>query len=241
MNKKILMLENQKNYLRIIRETTNKLLDNVELLHAKNTSEGIVIAMEALINVFIVDLDIGACNNVAGIKFIEHLRQSDKYRFTPIIVLSSAKDPNKHVYENLHCYSFMEKPIKESVLFEKISEVLMYNQHNKVTKQGYFKIDGIYHAINVDDIIYTESHNRKMLINSRKKKYLVPYITCEQFLERYNSDVFLRCSKSAIVSKNYIQSVDLTNRYIELKDDFGHVGIGIYYKKYVENNLQLIK
>ena len=50
MNKKILMLENQKNYLRIIRETTNKLLDNVELLHAKNTSEGIVIAMEALIN-----------------------------------------------------------------------------------------------------------------------------------------------------------------------------------------------
>ena len=38
-----------------------------------------------------------------------------------------------------------------------------------------------------------------------------------------------------------LQSVDLTNRYIELKDDFGHVGIGIYYKKYVENNLQLIK
>ena len=54
MNKKILMLENQKNYLRIIGETTNKLLDNVELLHAKNTSEGIVIAMEALINVFIL-------------------------------------------------------------------------------------------------------------------------------------------------------------------------------------------
>lgn len=241
MQKKILMVENRKNYIRIIKQVTEKLLENVELLHAKDTNEGIIMAMENEVNVFIVDLDIGACSDVVGLKFIENLRQYDKYRFTPIIVLSSAKDPNNHVYENLHCYSFMEKPIKESVLMKKISEALLYSQSKRVIKQGYFKIDGIYHAIDVEDIIYTESHNRMMQINTTKKQYIVPYVTCEQFLERYNSDIFIRCSKSAIVSKNYIQSVDFTNRYIELTQDFGYVGIGIYYRKQVENNLLLIK
>ncbi len=237
MQKRILMLENQRNYAKIITEITQNLLENVELFHAKNTKEGIVMAMEKAIDVFIVDLDVGACNNVMGIKFIENLKHNDKYRFTPIIVLSSAKDPNNYVYDNLHCYSFMEKPIKEHILMKNISDALMYSRSEKVVKQGYFKIDGIYHAINIDDIIYTESHNRTMQINTRKKKYLVPYVTCEQFLERYNSDVFIRCSKSFIVSRNYIQSVDFTNRYIELTEDFGQIGIGLYYKKQVENDL----
>jgi DNA-binding LytR/AlgR family response regulator len=230
MQKKILVLENKKNYIRILKEIEKNITDDVDFIYACNVNEGIAAAMHMKIDIFIADFDIRAVNGMTGIDFIENIRHFDKYRFTPVIALSEAEDPAKYVYEKLHCYSYITKPLNEDYLKSVISEVLLFN-HVTVSEYGFFKIDGVFHMIKAKDIVHVELHSKEIIIITPKCKYNVPYITCDQFLAKYKSDAFIRCSKNAIVNVNYIQSVDMTNRFIQLVDNYGHIGIGMAYKK----------
>lgn len=233
MQKRILVLENKKNYLRIIREIEDYILDNVSFIYACNVDEGIVIAMQLRIDLFIADFDIRSDKGVTGFEFIENIRRFDKYRFTPVIALSSVKDPNNYVYERLHCYSFIQKPLDEKYLKNVISEALLFNRFQAL-EHGFFKINGVFHMIKANDIVYAETHSKEIIIITKQCKYKVPYITCEQFLSKYENDTFIRCSKNTVININYIQSVDITNRYIELRDGHGHVGIGTAYKNNIK-------
>lgn len=116
MQKKILVLENKKNYIRILKEIEKNITDDVDFIYACNVNEGIAAAMHMKIDIFIADFDIRAVNGMTGIDFIENIRHFDKYRFTPVIALSEAEDPAKYVYERLHCYSYITKPLNEDYL-----------------------------------------------------------------------------------------------------------------------------
>ena len=116
MQKKILVLENKKNYIRILKEIEKNITDDADFIYACNVNEGIAAAMHMKIDIFIADFDIRAVNGMTGIDFIENIRHFDKYRFTPVIALSEAKDPAKYVYEKLHCYSYITKPLMRIIL-----------------------------------------------------------------------------------------------------------------------------
>lgn len=45
----------------------------------------------------------------------------------------------------------------------------------------------------------------------------IPYITIRQFLKQCRCDGFFQCSRSAVVNRDYIRSIDLPRRYIQLK------------------------
>ncbi|MBQ3600800.1 MAG: LytTR family transcriptional regulator DNA-binding domain-containing protein, partial [Lachnospiraceae bacterium] len=62
----------------------------------------------------------------------------------------------------------------------------------------------------------------------------IPYITLKKVLEEADSSNIIQCSRNALVNKQYVQNVDIANRIIQLKDDYGRVESGVMFKKYVK-------
>ena len=62
-------------------------------------------------------------------------------------------------------------------------------------------------------------------------KLKLQYKPSKVILEELDSDKFLQCSRYAIVNRDFIEAIDIVNRYIELKDNFGQLEIGISFKK----------
>ncbi len=239
MKKNILILESTDVLTKtFVQEGKVKYDEDIQVYTARSAHEGICLAMDCYIDVFVVDFDIGKSSKTDGLQFVEYLRQQDRYRFTPVIAVSDTKDPMQYAYSHLHCYQYFEKPVVMKQFAETIQETLQCPITNREKSHHFFKIKGVYQAIHTEDIIYTESHNRELEIYTREERYVVPYLTCEQFLRRYHSQDFIQCSKHTIVNQTYISQVDMPNRYIHLTQGYGHVEIGPAYKKKLEQYIK---
>lgn len=64
-----------------------------------------------------------------------------------------------------------------------------------------------------------------------KDELTVYYRNCRDMLKELDSDKYIQCNRSTIVNRDYIQNVDLINRVVKMKDDFGIVQLGKVMKK----------
>ena len=55
--------------------------------------------------------------------------------------------------------------------------------------------------------------------------------SCKKLVEEADTDCLLQCSRSAIVNKNYVESIDIPNQYITMKGIPAKVEIGVTYRK----------
>ena len=63
----------------------------------------------------------------------------------------------------------------------------------------------------------------------------IPYITIKEFMSEADGFGFCQCSRSTVVNKNYIKSVDTINRYISFRGTDKIVEVGpVYRKKFVK-------
>ena len=62
----------------------------------------------------------------------------------------------------------------------------------------------------------------------------VLYKTYSSILREADSECLLQCSRSVVLNKNYIMSLDFPNRSIVMKYDLGKIDIGSTYKKRVK-------
>ena len=137
-------------------------------------------------------------------------------------------------YEELHCYSFIEKPFDKDRLKGLIEEALAFPGTDSGTKTLKFRKDGIILAVERARIVYVESINHILNIHTTNDVMRIPYKTIKDFLEEVDSNDFLQCSRSIVVNRRYVHNVDLVNRVIQFQEGMGRVGIGIMYKNQVK-------
>ena len=191
-------------------------------------------ALEKRIDLFVIDiiLDTSVPGDSSGLKFVDRIRQIEKYKFTPVIFVTSLEDAKLYTYERLHCYSFIEKPFEPQKLKALVRECLDFSNDIELKKTLYFRKDGIILAVDREDIVYAESINHIMNIHTKQGDILkIPYITLKRLLEEADSADIIQCSRNTIINKAYIANVDIPNQIIRLHGDFGKVEIGIMYKK----------
>lgn len=197
--------------------------------------------MERTIDLFLVDiiLDTSHPGDASGLKFVENIRRIEHYSFTPIIFITSLEDARSYTYENLHCYSFIEKPFDVNRVKLSVEQCLRFPGNAPNTKTLYFRRDGIILAVERDEIVYAESIDHIMHIHTKQGDVLkIPYITIKKLLEETDSLDMIQCSRNTIINKNFVQNVDIPNRIIQLKGDFGRVEIGIMFKKSVKGSFR---
>ena len=221
----------------LVQEHLSKIMEEsgtkVKVFLCNNTKDAYHCAMDRTIDLFVVDIILNPDlpGDSSGLNFIQNIRQISHYMLTPVIVVTSLEDEKLYTYEKLHCYGFIEKPFDEIQLKRLVQEALSYSGAESRAKFLYFRIDGIIYAVERDSIVYVESIKHVLHIHQNGKNVLhVSGITVKRLVEQLDSSDFIQCSRSTVVNRNCIHSVDMPNRVIQLKDDMGRLNIGPAYK-----------
>lgn len=240
MKKNILVVEDNEKHMGRICNIIDELGSLVNVFKATNLKDALYFASTKNIHLFLIDiiLDSTKPDNVDGLNFVSDLRNNIKYKFTPIIFLTSLEDPKLHAYSDLHCFSYVEKPFDDKYVKKLISEALQYPVDNNKSNTLYFRNDGIVYSVKSDEIVLIESSQRVMKIYSINDCLKVSYKSIPDVLELLNANDFLQCSRTAVVNRNYIKQVDFSNRFIKLDYIDRDVEIGINWKKRFREKLE---
>lgn len=233
MKKNVLVIEDKRLHMEALCRIIDELEENIEVYRAYDAVEAYKMAMENHIHLFLVDIILKAnqSGDVSGLRFVQEMRGVKRYLSTPIIFITSLEDPKLYSYSQLHCFGYIEKPFDVKQVQKGILEALETVTEAEDRRCVYFRKDGIIYSKYICDITYIEISRRKIIIHCVNDVLEVPYKTCNEILRELGSDMFIQCSRYTIVNKEFIEQMDLTNRYIKLKGMDEMLEIGVTMKK----------
>lgn len=231
--KNVLVLEDDHATLEAIEKLIHEIEENVLVYKIATLPEAYQTAVEHDINLFIVDImiDNSVRNDVSGLVFVEKIRKIEKYAFIPVIFITALVDPELHAYRTLHCYGYLQKPLLIKETKQLISQALKYQMPQNEEGTVYFRKDGIIYAVDKKDIVYIKSHGGKVTITTVRDELAIYYRNCKDILKELDSDNFIQCNRGTIVNRAFIDSIDLVNRIITLKNNYGILEISTKMKK----------
>ncbi len=221
MKKNILIVEDNKTCMDALVEIVKECDSTSAIYCAENSAMAYKYAMEERIDLFLVDimLDNAVQNDVSGIVFADKIRNIERYQFVPLIFLTSLEDYRMCAFQNLHCYSYIEKPFDFKKVKEIIGDALKYPvKDDRNNRYVYYRKDGILYSVDTEQIIYIETIRRTLYLHLRDEEIKIPYKTCSNMMHELNTEEFLQCSRNTIVNRSFIEYVDETNRYIRMKN-----------------------
>ena len=231
--KTVLIVEDNLRSMEMLKKIVKDLNMNVTIKTATNQDEAYAIAMKSNIDLFMLDIILNPRNSgdVSGMNFANTLRETKKYEYTPVVFITSLEDPKLYAYSDIHCYYYLEKPYDVKKVSQILIEALTIPQIKKEVQYVYFRKDSILYKKDISEIIYienTRAGQRVCLINGQLN---LSYKPTKNILEELNSNCFIQCNRYVIVNKDYIDTVDITNRYIKLKNSDKQLELGTAFKK----------
>lgn len=237
--KTILILEDNQSSLDMLVKIVEELDLETEVRCATNLEQAYIHLIKGSIDLFLIDiiLDSHYAGDVSGIKFVEFIRQQKKYEYTPVIFVTSLDDPRLYSSRDFHCYSYIEKPYNVVQAGKTIREALLMPLQPERSGNIYFRDNGILYKKEKARIVYIENGRRGRIIHATDGDVKLAYLPCKDILQELDSEHFIQCSRYTIVNKNYIEHIDVTNRYIKLRGYREPVEIGVMYKKFFMRNV----
>lgn len=239
MRKNVLILEDKKSHREALHKIVSDITQDIMIYMASDIQKAYQITMENHIHLFLVDIILcpETPGDVLGLTFAQEIRKIKKYQFTPLVFITSLEDPKLYSYSHLNCLGYIEKPFSTEQIRKIVLKALRFPVQDDIERFAYFRKDGIVYAKCIRDIIYIENVRRKVVIHCKNDVLEIPYKTCEEILKEMDSNLFIQCSRYAIINRNYIEEIDYTNRYIKLKHIASHVEIGVAMKNRIKERL----
>lgn len=239
--RKVLILEDNGAIQELLRDIFESLEVQSTLCITDSVQEAYAAAVDDFIDLFVVDvvLDHSRTTDVSGITFVERIRGIGHYRLTPVVFITGVEDPKLYAYTQLHCYSYLEKPFdfqKTAVLFSEILKSV--SGRPEISENFYFRKDGVLYSVETRKIVFVEIQAKKLHLRCEDDLMILPYVPLARFTKDLDPRYFLQCSRSTIVNRRYISSVDTVNNYIVLKHHMGRLDIGRVMKTEFLNHLK---
>lgn len=238
---KILILEDNLDCLRMITKMIERVSDNVCAVPVGSLEE----AREALkdtsnlFQAFLLDinLDVNDDDDISGITFAKEVREVKEYAFTPIVMITSLANMELTAYRELHCYQYLVKPYNEEDI-EKLIAKLLFISHTGETREDFITVkkEGINYKLFCKDIVCIQAIPRGVNIILAKEEMKVLYTSIKQLMEKLPQEQFVQIHRMCVINQNYIDSVDMVNGYLKLKNGT-ETEIGITYKNIVRSIL----
>lgn len=231
--KEVLILEDNKETREALACLVREVEPNAVTYTISSEEEAYAVAMKRTIDLFLIDIILHPENigDKAGADFAQNIRTIEKYLFTPIIIVTALYDPKMHMYAEVHCYRFIEKPFDKEKVKVTIGSALQYHTENSQKRNIIFHVAGLLEVVPIREIIYIESKGRRLYVTTVNDNFCIPYKSCRALLEELDCDDFARCNRGTIVNMSYIRTVDAVNRYIYLKGNEHVLQIGLNIKK----------
>ena len=230
---KVLIVEDNKAHMEALCKILKDLNRDLQVYCAQDLAEALRLALEQRINLFLVDiiLKTDKPGDVSGLNFVREIRDIIKYRFTPVIFITSLEDPKLYSYSQLHCFGYIEKPFSVEQVKNTVMDALEFPAKADDERYVYFRKDGIVYSKCIKEIVHIENGKRRLVIHCINDELEIPYKTCEEILKELDSDLFVQCSRYDIINIKYIEQIDYTNRFVKMKYKEAPVEIGAIMKK----------
>lgn len=240
MRQQILIVEDKKAHMDALCKIIHNLHKDIEIFCVDNASDAYKIAMERRIHLFLVDiiLNVNQPGDTAGLKFVQEMRGTKKYAFTPIIFITSLEDPKLFSYSQLHCFGYIEKPFSIEQVRKCVLDALEFPVAEDKERCVFFRKEGIVYAKYLKEIILIEGGRRRIIVHCINDKLEIPYMTCEEIMKELDSQIFIRCSRYAIINRKFVEQIDYINRFVKLKGIDKLVEIGIKTKKTFKSEME---
>ena len=248
--KNVLILEDDRVSSKFLSDIISECRVDIAIFTAYDEKEAIQIAADSHIDLFIIDILLhdDVHNDLSGFLFARRIRQDSLYEITPIIFITSVANLELHTYREISCFSYIVKPLdrkKQKKLIDEVEKLLQKKAVSCADEFYYFKINNIYYPVRMDTIIMIKCVERKLLVQTVDKSFFVPRLSMKRLLEDFNklgNYSLVECRRGVLVNQNYIENVDLVNKYIKLQYvdeliDFGnskwlsHVREVVHYAK----------
>lgn len=239
--KKLLLLEKNKNMLERLEDILFEIDERIVVFSRNNVREAYQCAIKMQIDLFIVDIMLNANSRriPPELIFVDKLRSSDRYCFTPILFLTDVKNTVLYRYEKLNCYKFINKPVNEYEFKKVVENSLIFLSGIQQNDMFYYQWNNIVYRINKSTVTYIEMIDEKMYIHTNDRKVkCAPNISMKMMMKKLNNSDFVKCHRSTIVNLNYVESMDAAKRMIQLKDGLERVSVGATYMRYLEEILR---
>ncbi len=215
--REILIVEDNEEYRKSMVNLIKEVDSDVIIHETSNENEAYVIAIKKIIDMFIVDIVLHSDRiggDDSGAEFAYNIRSIERYRFTPVIIVSRLYDPKMNMYITANCYSFIEKPFDAGVFKQTVAGAMKYKTVEDKIKYMYFHDNGIIEAVPENDILYMESRVKMLNVYTVKEQFKIPRRTCGRILDELGNENLIKCSRQTLVNINHIKSIDRVNRYI---------------------------
>ena len=231
--KKVMIIEDNKAEVEALEKVVNRVEPKAVVVATDNIGEALEYAVTNTVSLFIVDIVLAPKKrtDTSGIDFVEAIRNMPQYRFVPVIFVSSLDDPRMHAYQDLHCYSYIQKPLFYSEVEPVVKEALEFSCFMGKEKPLRLRQDNVLYVLEKKDIIYATSKTAKMTIVTPKERLGFYYLTCKELMQQLDSSDFIQCNRNTIVNRRQISSVDRSNGIIQFRDCKDLVKIGANFKK----------
>lgn len=237
MKKNVLIVNANKQYAEELKQMVLEVNPYLEIKLVHNTKEAYEYLLNTTIDMFILDtiMSLEKAGDIAGIRLAEQIREIKKYVLTPIIFVTVKEDPELYAYEELNCIGYFVKPLEPEKFFEKVRRGLCYRTSRNENKALFFRKGWTIYPIRIKDIVYIESVSHDMLVHTSDGNVIdVKYKTYRSLLREADSECLFQCSRSVVLNKNYILSMDFPNNHIMLKNNQGIIEMGSTYRKRIK-------
>ena len=185
------------------------------------------------IDIFILDVDLAiTSNDNNGLMLGTYIRELHNYLYAPIILITSVSDIISDAIYELHCYSYIIKPYKESKIKNSINSILKSPLIKEFTL-NFHTLFGIGITLKESDIFYIEASIRCINIHFIGDVYQTSDYTLEQLSSNLTNS-FIRCHRKYIVNINYATKYNKTHQKLEC--DNNTILVGRAYKKEFEKS-----
>ena len=241
MTRRIMIIEDNETTREVLASVAENVCPGADIRKFADTKGALETAINSRMDLFLVDIIINTNvpGDTSGIRFVEAIRRIKEYEFTPVIFITSLEDPAMYAYTQLHSFGYIEKPFDIDNVIDTISRALRVPQLHNDDRQMFFRSKGILFPIKCSEIIYIENINHKAHFHKTTgEELIIPKKTCRQIIEEADSDALIQCNRGVIINRNYIESIDLTNRCIHMKGIKNYIVIGVTFVKKISRMIK---
>lgn len=232
MIKNVLVVEDNEIHMKALERLLSK-IQNLKIVKAYNMAEACYMLSLYEYSLFLIDivLDKSKRGDLSGIHLVNYIRELSKYQFTPVIFITSLEDPKLSAFKELHCYDYIEKPFSEKQVVDVVEQALKFPVQRSNNEFLYLKKEGIIYSFDLTKVKYITVSRRGMEIHSVDEVMHMPYASIDGIIKELGNDDFIQCNRNTVVNKRYIDTIDMTNKILRLKDEDEFISIGKMMKK----------
>ena len=208
---RIAICDDEKNIRELIGNKITKQYPEAEIVFFSSGEE--LLLSNWQMDILFLDIQMSGRN---GMEIAKELRLKDK---NMIIIFVTAVEEYVFQAFDIGAFHYIVKPIDDTkfadVIHRAVNELNSQTQNRKESEEKYLMIHngGVHTKIEIEDIVYAEVFNRKVVIH--KTDETIEYYGKMSALEALAGDSFFRPHRAYLINFKYVEKYDANTIYLE--------------------------